>query len=387
VSGAGVVIAGGGLVAARTATALRGRGFAQPIRILAGEQAWPYDRPPLSKELLAEETAAHEIALLDADDAERLEIEVTLGRPVVSASFPERRLLLDGGEHVRFEQLVIATGARPRRIAQLDRLPCALTLRDAHEAHALRTRLQRGTRLVVIGAGFIGLEVASAALARGCEVTVVEAGSVPMGAVLGAELGRILAEWHAAHGVRLLCGRTVLGASASGAGALIELSDGVQLAADVVLVAVGVQPNVEWLEGSELADPHGVPCDFNGRTALPGVFAAGDVARPLRDGRAASVGHWTPANDMARRVAELLTGGEADAREIDDYFWSDQLGARLQLAGSIAPDAEIVVQAGALEDWSFLASCRSQGRPSAVFAMNRPRDFIKARLEIERTPA
>jgi 3-phenylpropionate/trans-cinnamate dioxygenase ferredoxin reductase subunit len=387
VSGAGVVIAGGGLVAARTATALRARGFAQPIRIVAGERAWPYDRPPLSKELLAEETAGHAIGLLDAADAERLEIEVTRGRPVLAASLDERRLLLDGGEQVPFEQLVIATGARPRRLAQLDRLPSVLTLRDEHEAHALRARLQPGARVVVVGAGFVGLEVASAAHARGCEVTVVEAGDVPMGAALGAELGRILAGWHAAHGVRLLCGRTVLGASEHDGVARIALSDGAELTADVLLVAIGVRPNVEWLAGSDLADPLGVPCDFDGRTAVTGVFAAGDVSRPVRDGRTASVGHWTPANEMARRVAELLAGGEADAREIDDYFWSDQLGARLQLAGSVAPGAEIVVQTGAIEDWSFVASARSQGTPSAVFAMNRPRDFIQARLKIERTPA
>jgi 3-phenylpropionate/trans-cinnamate dioxygenase ferredoxin reductase component len=380
-SAAGVVIVGGGLAGARTAQTLRSLGFADPIRLLAGEDAWPYDRPPLSKEFLAGEAEQDGLCLLDAATAERLDIEVTRGQPATSVDMDERELLLADGSRVPFAQLVVATGARPRTLPQLAGVENVFTLRDVGDARALRSALEHGGHVVVIGGGFIGLEVASVARARGCEVTVVEAASEPMSAAVGPQLGRAIGDWHSSHGVRLLCERTLVSAETQGALTLITLSDGTSLAADAVVLAVGVRPEVGWLAGTPLASEDGVPCDSSGRTALAGVFAAGDVARPEVHGRRVAVGHWTPANDMARRVAGALSGAEDDERELDDYFWSDQFGARLQLAGSVHPDGEIVVESGAIDDWSFMASCRVEGSSSAIFAMNRPRDFVRARLK------
>ena len=379
-SGAGVVIVGGGLAGARTAQTLRSLGFEDPIRLLAGEDAWPYDRPPLSKEFLAGEIEQDGICLLDADAAERLHITVTRGQRATSVNLDERELLLGDGSRVPFDQLVAATGARPRSLPQLAGLENILTLRDIADARALRGALERGGHVVVIGGGFIGLEVASAARARGCEVTVLEAASEPMSAAVGPWLGRAIGQWQRSHGVRLLCERTVASAEAQGALTSITLNDGTSLAADVVVLAVGVRPEVDWLVGTALAREDGVPCDASGRTPLPGVFAAGDVARPEVHGRRVTVGHWTPANDMARRVAGALSGAADDGRELADYFWYGQFGARLQLAGSIHAEGEIVVESGAIDDWSFMASCRVEGEPSAIFAMNRPRDFVRARL-------
>jgi NADPH-dependent 2,4-dienoyl-CoA reductase/sulfur reductase-like enzyme len=380
-SGAGVVIVGGGLAGARTAQTLRSLGFEAPIRLLAGEDAWPYDRPPLSKEFLAGEIEQDGICLLDARTAERLAITVTRGQRATSVNLDERELLLDDGSRVPFDQLVAATGASPRTLPQLAGLENVFTLRDLGDARALRSALERGGHVAVVGGGFIGLEVASAARTRGCEVTVIEAGSEPMTAAVGPWLGRAIGQWHSSHGVRLLCERTVASAETQGAITSVALDDGTSLAADVVVLAVGVRPEVDWLAGTALASEDGVPCDASGRTALAGVFAAGDVARPEVHGRRIAVGHWTPANDMARRVAGALSGAEDDERELDDYFWSDQFGARRQLAGSVHPDGEIVVESGAIDDWSFMASCRVEGSSSAIFAMNRPRDFVRARLK------
>jgi 3-phenylpropionate/trans-cinnamate dioxygenase ferredoxin reductase subunit len=383
VSDPGVVIVGGGLVGARTARALRSQGFGAPIRIVAGEDAWPYDRPPLSKEFLAGEAGEQDICLLDVDACAELDIELMRGRRAASLDLDRRELLLADGVRVPFAQLVAATGAAPRTLPQLDGLGNVFTLRDVGDARALRDAFTSKPRVLVVGGGFIGLETACAAHARGCQVTVIEAGAQPMSAVLGATLGKTIGDWHESHGVRLLRERSVTHAEREGETLRVTLSDGSTMTADVVVLAVGVHAEVDWLGGTALHCEDGVPCDINGRTAVEGVFAAGDVARPLVHGRSVRLGHWTPANDMARRVAGVLCGAEDDERELDDYFWSDQFGARLQLVGSIDADSEMVVETGSIEDSSFVASCHVDGKPSAVFAMNRPRDFLRARLAMQ----
>jgi 3-phenylpropionate/trans-cinnamate dioxygenase ferredoxin reductase subunit len=383
VTGPGVTIVGGGLAGARTAQALRSRGFEEPIRIIAGEDAWPYDRPPLSKEFLAGDVEEAEIRLLDAEMCERLDIELTRGQRVTSLDLDARTLVLAGDGSVPFDRLVLATGARALTLPQLAGVPGVFTLRDLGDARLLRAALEPRPRVVIVGGGFIGLEVASAARTRGCEVTIVEAASEPMGSAVGPRLGRAIADWHRSHGVQLLCERAVLSAERRDGATSVLLSDGSALAADVVVVAVGVRPEIDWLAGTPLAVERGVPCDAHGRTVVDGVFAAGDVARPQVRGRAISLGHWTPANDMARRVAGVLSGDEDDERELDDYFWSDQFGARLQLVGTVGDEAEVVVESGAITDWSFVASCRAEGSSSAIFAMNSPRDFVRARLAMQ----
>ncbi|MHB1809780.1 MAG: NAD(P)/FAD-dependent oxidoreductase [Solirubrobacteraceae bacterium] len=383
----GVLIVGGGLAAVRTAQALRSLDFSGDVCILAGERELPYDRPPLSKELLTGAVQEAELRLLAEEEYERLGIELELGARAIGIDLDARIAWLATGASVGFAQLVIATGARPRRLAALAELSRVHTLRTLEDTRALRSTLQAGRKLVVVGGGFVGLEAATAAIERGCEVTVIEAASQPLAAVLGERLGQVVGDWHRSHGVRLLCDRAVSGAEEQGASATLTLDDGARLRADVVLCAVGVEPEVEWLAGTPLWTRYGVRCEQDGRTALVGVYAAGDAARPRVGDRHVAIAHWTPAAELARRVAVSIVGGAQDGRDLDDYFWSDQFGARLQLVGSIDPAGELSIEEGAIEDWSFLARCRVRGVLTGVFAMNRPRDFVRARLAMQATAA
>lgn len=382
-----VLIVGGGLAGVRTAQALRALGHAGELRILAGERQLPYDRPPLSKELLSDAAQEPDVRLLPAAEYERLGIELTLGARATGIDLARRTVALADGSTVGFEQLVVATGARPRRLPALARVRRTLTLRTLEDALALRAALLPGRDLIVVGGGFVGLEVAAAAVQRGCGATVVEACGQPLAAALGDALGAVLAGWHRSHGVQLLCGRTVRSAEERGGAARIVLDDGTRLDADALLCAVGVEPEIDWLAGTPLWSQHGVPCDEYGETAVAGVHAVGDAAAPRSGRRALATGHWTPASDLARRVAGAIAGAEREQRPLDDYLWSDQFGARLQLAGSIEAAGELRIEEGAIEDWSFLARCHVGEAVSGVFAMNRQRDFVRARLALQSAAA
>jgi NADPH-dependent 2,4-dienoyl-CoA reductase/sulfur reductase-like enzyme len=266
-------------------------------------------------------------------------------------------------------------------------------LRTLDDALGLRVDLVPGSRLVVIGAGFIGAEVASTARALGLEVAVVEAMTTPLAGPLGAEMGAVVSGLHDDHGVRLLCGTGVSRLVGRDRVEAVELADGTVLPADVVVVGIGAAPNIEWLTGSGLALGNGVECDSEGRTNIPGVIAVGDCAswHDPRLGRAHRVEHWTGALERpATAVSSLLHGpaGEPDLTKTTStpYFWSDQYDVRIQFAGHAAGADSVTVEGGSVEHRSLLAIYRRGEVPVAVLAMNQPRLFGRWRRQLNSAP-
>ncbi len=375
-----------GLSAARS---LRKQGYDGRLVVIGDEPHRPYDRPPLSKEFLAG-TVSEDDLLLEMDD-EDLRAEWLLGARAVGLQVDgvERVLLLDDGREVRADGVVVATGAAARNLPGTDGLAGVHTLRTLDDARALRDELALGGRLVVIGGGFIGAEVASTAYALGLDVTVIEAAPTPLAGPLGETMGGVVSALHEAHGVRLLCGVGVKGLSGEARVDAVLLEDGRTVPADMVVVGVGARPCVEWLEGSGVELDNGVKCGADGRTSLAGVVAVGDCAN-WYDPQAGShrrVEHWTGARERPdAAVAALLSWGAVEAgAPRPPYFWSDQYGVKIQFAGHAAGADSVTVEEGAPGDRSFLAVYRCAGQPVAVLAMNQPRLFMRWRKQLAAT--
>jgi 3-phenylpropionate/trans-cinnamate dioxygenase ferredoxin reductase subunit len=396
-SAGGVVVVGAGLAGLSAARALRAQGYPGRIVLVGAEPDAPYDRPPLSKEFLAGTLPATGLELAAPSDAD-LDLEVRTGTPAVGLDPGARAVLLGSGERLGGDGVVIATGARARRLSG-PAMVGVHTLRSIGDAVALRGELRSGARLVVVGAGFIGAEVASTARGLGLEVTVVEAASVPLAAALGEEMGAVCARLHADHGVDLVTGVGVETLVADGGSVggpppagprvrAVRLADGRQLDADVVLVGIGSQPNVEWLAGSGLDLTGGVLTDESGATAIPGVVATGDCCRRVEVAAGGAVvrqEHWTNAlQHPSLAVAALLgsTPPVGRATERLPYFWSDQYGARLQFAGHRRGGDRVEVVEGSAAERSFVAVYRRDGAAVAVLAMNHPRVFGRWRREL-----
>ncbi|MFI1617491.1 NAD(P)/FAD-dependent oxidoreductase [Streptomyces lydicus] len=380
-----VAVIGASLAGLYAARALRAQGFDGRLVIVGDEQHRPYDRPPLSKDFLTGATGQDQLALADAEEIAELDAEWLLGTRATGLDTAAGAVLLDGGRSLTTDGLVLATGAAPRRLPGA--APAGThTLRTLDDAQALRADLAGAARrVVVIGAGFIGAEVASSCAALGHEVTVVEAAPLPLLPQLGEEMARICAALHADHKVTLLTGTGVgrlHGAGPDDRLTAVELSDGRLLPADVVVVGIGVRPHTAWLEGSGLPLDDGVVCDAGGVTPLPHIVAVGDVART--DGSRAE--HWTSATEQAAvAVRNLLAGSTVATHRALPYFWSDQYGVRIQFAGRRAPGDTPRIVEGSPDDRSFLACYERDGRTTAVLALNRPRPFMRLRRELART--
>ena len=384
-----VAVVGASLAGLSAVRSLRKQGYDGRLVVIGDEPHRPYDRPPLSKEFLAG-TVSEDDLLLEMDD-EDLRAEWLLGARAVGLQVDgvERVLLLDDGREVRADGVVVATGAAARNLPGTDGLAGVHTLRTLDDARALRDELALGGRLVVIGGGFIGAEVASTAYALGLDVTVIEAAPTPLAGPLGETMGQIVSALHEAHGVRLLCGVGVKGLSGETRVDAVLLEDGRTVPADMVVVGVGARPCVEWLEGSGVELDNGVKCGADGRTSLAGVVAVGDCAN-WYDPQAGShrrVEHWTGARERPdAAVAALLSWGAVEAgAPRPPYFWSDQYGVKIQFAGHAAGADSVTVEEGAPGDRSFLAVYRCAGQPVAVLAMNQPRLFMRWRKQLAAT--
>jgi len=382
-------VVGASLAGLSAVRSLRKQGYDGRLVVIGDEPHRPYDRPPLSKEFLAG-TVSEDDLLLEMDD-EDLRAEWLLGARAVGLQVDgvERVLLLDDGREVRADGVVVATGAAARNLPGTDGLAGVHTLRTLDDARALRDELALGGRLVVIGGGFIGAEVASTAYALGLDVTVIEAAPTPLAGPLGETMGQIVSALHEAHGVRLLCGVGVKGLSGETRVDAVLLEDGRTVPADMVVVGVGARPCVEWLEGSGVELDNGVKCGADGRTSLAGVVAVGDCAN-WYDPQAGShrrVEHWTGARERPdAAVAALLSWGAVEAgAPRPPYFWSDQYGVKIQFAGHAAGADSVTVEEGAPGDRSFLAVYRCAGQPVAVLAMNQPRLFMRWRKQLAAT--
>jgi NADPH-dependent 2,4-dienoyl-CoA reductase/sulfur reductase-like enzyme len=367
----GVVIAGGGLAAQRCAETLRRLGHEAPIRMVCAEAHLPYNRPPLSKEVLADPQAEAKVPFRAPEWFTDKGVEAILGVSASALDPQARRLELSDGSSLPYEQLVIATGARPRMLPAFAGLDNVGTLRTLEDARRLRAELTSGARLLIIGAGFIGLEVAAAARAHGAEVTVVEAEPLPMHAILGPQIGGWFAALHRDQGVELVLGQSVAQIHGRGRVEEVTLVDGRRIGADHVLVAIGVDPDLGWAAGAGLA-AGGIAVDAGGRSALPGIHAAGDAAAfpdPFL-GRHALSGHWEAAGRQGAAVAHAIAGEPVPPPALSS-FWSDQYGMRINYLGH-APAADAVAIDGDPAQRDFVATYTRSGQPVAALSVGRP---------------
>jgi NADPH-dependent 2,4-dienoyl-CoA reductase/sulfur reductase-like enzyme len=378
-----IVIVGASLGGLRSAQALRREGFAGRLVAIGAESHLPYDRPPLSKEVLAGKWEPERAALLRPED-DALAIEWRLGERAVGLDLAKREVSLAGGARVAFDGLVIATGSFARRLPATPALPGIHVLRTLDDALALRAALARGPRVAVIGAGFIGAEVAATCRGRGLEVAMIEALPAPLERGLGRELGDFVGQIHRDQGVDLRCGVGVKRFLGSERVEALELADGARIAADVVLIGVGSAPATEWLAGSGLEVGDGVVCDtaLRATTAAP-VVAVGDVARwpnPLF-GESMRIEHWTNATEQADHAARSLLGGEGSAAPFAPvpFVWSDQYDRKIQIAGRIRAEDEKVLVEGSLAERRFAIAFGRGGRLTGAVGMNRPRAVLRLR--------
>ncbi|MCX4425738.1 NAD(P)/FAD-dependent oxidoreductase [Streptomyces mirabilis] len=382
-----VAVVGASLAGLSAARSLRKQGYDGRLVVIGDELHRPYDRPPLSKEFLAGTLGEADLSL-ETDD-EDLRAEWLLGARAAGLDRAERAVRLADGREVRADGIVIATGAVARTLPGSEGLAGVHTLRTLDDARALRDELARGGRLVVIGGGFIGAEVASTAYALGLDVTVVEAAPTPLAGPLGATMGDVVSALHVDHGVRLLCGVGVKGLSGERRVDAVLLEDGRSIPGDIVVVGVGARPCVEWLAGSGVELDNGVKCGADGRTSLAGVVAVGDCANwyDPRAGAHRRVEHWTGARERPdAAIATLLAGGAVEPGvPRPPYFWSDQYGVKIQFAGHAAAADSVTIEAGASDDRDVLAVYRRAGVPVAVLGMNQPRLFTRWRKQLAAT--
>jgi len=383
VSTNGIVIVGGGLAAARTAEQLRKSGYSAAVTVVSDERHLPYDRPPLSKDVLHDDGKNLEDVLLKpAEYYADNDIVLKLGSPAQSLDTAARTVTLADGTVLDYDELVIATGLEPKRIPSFPDLAGIRVLRSYDEALALREQAASARCAVVIGAGFIGCEVAASLRKLGVDVVLVEPQPAPLATVLGQQIGELVARLHRSEGVDVRTGvgvAEVRGRSDSVTG--VVLSDGTELDADLVVVGIGSRPATDWLVGSGVALDNGVVCDKVGRTSEPHVWALGDVASwPDADGHQVRVEHWSNVADQARVLVAAMLGQEAPALVVVPYFWSDQYDVKIQCLGE--PGAGDVVHVVADDGRKFLAYYERDGKLTGVVGGGMPGKVMKARAKI-----
>lgn len=375
----GVIIVGGGLAAARTAEQLRRSEYAGAITIVSDEDHLPYDRPPLSKEVLRAET--DDVTLKPAEFYAENNITVLLGNGAKSVDTEAKTLTLADGSQLGYDELVIATGLVPKRIKSFPDLPGIHVLRNFDESLALRAEAATASRAVVVGAGFIGCEVAASLRKMGVDVVLVEPQPAPLASVLGEQIGDLVTRLHRAEGVDVRCGVGVSDVSGDDRVRKVTLSDGTELDADIVIVGIGSHPATEWLEGSGLEIDNGVVCDEGGRTSAPNVWAIGDVASWRDDvGGQVRVEHWSNVADQARVLVPTMLGQEPPAAVSVPYFWSDQYDVKIQALGE--PEATDTVHIVEDDGRKFLAYYERDGVVVGVVGGGFPGKVMKVRAKI-----
>jgi 3-phenylpropionate/trans-cinnamate dioxygenase ferredoxin reductase subunit len=329
------VIVGASLAGAKAAETLRAEGFDGRVVLIGAEDVRPYERPPLSKDYLRGEAGREKVYVHEEGFYEEHDIELRLGRRAEALDVSTSELLLDDGDRLRYDKLLLTTGAEPRRLsvpgAELDGV---LYLRSVHDSDALRERLDRGGSVVVVGAGWIGAEVAASARQRGLDVTVLDPLAVPLERVLGAEVGGIYRDIHADQGTRMLMGTGVEAFEGGSAVERVRTSDGRELDCDFVVVGVGVEPRTELAAKAGLTLDNGIAVDERLRTSAPEVFAAGDVANAHHPfyGERIRVEHWANALNQGPAAARSMLGGGA-AYDRLPYFFSDQYDVGMEYSG------------------------------------------------------
>lgn len=382
-----IVIVGGSLAGLRAAAELRAQGHAGTLTIIGDEPHLPYDRPPLSKAVLAGTKEIASTALRCNPPLDELDIVWRRGESACGLDLTDRSVLVADGDPEPFDGLLIATGARPNRLPFGHDLDGVHTLRTLDDCRAIHADFVSGSpRVAVVGAGFIGAEVAATARTMGLDVTMIDPLSTPLERALGADIGRICADLHRDRGVDLRLGVGVSNIMGTGRAERVELDDGTIVDADVVVVGIGVRPNTEWLDGSGLTLDNGVVCDET-CLAAPGIVAAGDVARwPNRrfDGAMMRLEHWDHAVQMGQAAARRLLAEDDEAEPFAPvpWFWSDQYDVKIQLAG-VTSGADAVYTSEPTDDGKF---CVVYGRDDKLIGglgWGRPRDAVRFQMLLE----
>jgi len=390
-----VLVVGASLAGWRAVETLRAEGFHGAITLVGEELHLPYDRPPLSKQVLAGTWPPEKAVLADRKRSSELRVHEVLGHRAVRLDVEARQVEIDDGTFLTGDALVLATGAAPRQLPGTEGLghrDGLFTLRTLDDSIALQAALAavESCRVIVIGAGFIGAEVASTCAGLGCRVTVVEAMEIPLSNVLGPLIGTHCGSLHAAHGIDLRTGVGVAGIRRlEGRNGLeVELDGGDVLEADVVVVGIGVAPAVSWLEGSGLTVDNGLVCDDR-LFAADGIVAAGDMARWVwrHDGaeELIRIEHWQIAAEAGVAAARSVLAGRSDALPFAPipYFWSDQFGIRFQVLGNPGGKDDVEIVDGSFEEGKFVALFGRAGRLRAVMAIGRPRKLMGYRPLLE----
>lgn len=375
----GIVIVGGGLAAARTAEQLRRSDYPGPVTIVSDEDHLPYDRPPLSKEVLRSET--DDVTLKPAEFYQENDITVLLGAGAATLDTEARTLTLTDGRELGYDELVIATGLVPKRIPSFPDLPGIHVLRSFAESLRLREEAASARRAVVIGAGFIGCEVAASLRKLGVDVVLVEPQPAPLASVLGPQIGELVARLHRAEGVDVRCGVGVTEVRGEDTVQTVALSDGTEVDADIVVVGIGSRPATDWLAGSGIVLDNGVVCDAQGRSSAPHVWAIGDVASWLDTvGNQVRVEHWSNVADQARVLVPAMLGQDIPGVVSVPYFWSDQYDVKIQCLGE--PEADDTVHIVEDDGRKFLAYYERDGVVAGVVGGGMPGKVMKSRSKI-----
>lgn len=377
-----VAVVGASLAGFKTVEALRSKGFDGRITLIGSERHLPYDRPPLSKQVLLSADAAPRNWLTDAAGLHRLNVDAILGREAVEL----RRgvgvsILLENGDHITCDRVVLATGATARQPLR-PLLDGVHTLRTIDDALTIRSAFATASRLAVVGGGFIGAEVAAAARSHGLEVTIIEALSAPLARVVGEEVGQRCAALHRENGVRVLCGVPVHSLEGDSRVSAVRLANDMRVPADLVVVGVGVVPQTEWLTTSGLTLRNGVVCDAYGAADPSGtVFAVGDVSRwwHPRFGESLRVEHWSHAVEQSHAVAHNLLERESMPLLSIPYVWSDQYEIKIQVTGRPGPECDVWISTDDATAREFTALYGRHGELEGAVAFGRPQDIARAR--------
>lgn len=377
-----IVVVGASLAGLRAVEFIRRAKFDGDLVLVGDESRLPYDRPPLSKEVLREAIDEERLALR-RKSYDELQVELVLGQPAVALDTAARQIGLADGRTIPFDGLLIATGGRARSLPNQPELLGLHTLRTLDDALSIRKSLTGGGRVAVIGAGFIGAEVAASARQMGLEVTMIEALETPLGQSLGPRLGRILQEIHERHGVTVRCGRRVERFEGTEHITSVVLDDGTRVECETAVVGIGMIPAVAWLEGSGVDIEDGIRCDETLATNVPRIVAAGDVAswhNPLFDERM-RIEHWTNAVEQARHAVGTLLAepGRASPFESVPLFWSDQFDVKIQGVGRPRPTDELLLFGDEGAGDKLVALYGRAGRLVGAVTFNQPPKLIRLR--------
>ena len=377
-----IVVVGGSLAGVHAAEALRERGFDGELTLVSAEPGLPYDRPPLSKELLLDGMTPEQLLLRPAPWYEVQGIELRLNTAARGIDADKGLLALTDGSHLPYDGMVIATGSAARRFPGDTTQARVHVLRTLDDALELRPELIPGRHLVMIGGGFVGLEVAAVARGLGLDVTLIEGSSMPLARAFGTDIGTWYRELHEGNGVRLICGSSVQSLQDSPGGVTVTLSSGESLSADVVAAGIGATPAVEWLAGSAVEVANGVTCTPELLTSVPNIVAAGDVAawrNPVFD-EDMRIEHWSNAVDQGRHAAATLLG-ERDPFGSVPYFWTDQHDKKMRFVGRADGATDIRIEE--MADDKLVATLGRGGRLIGALTVCAPRQLAKYKVAIQ----